>query len=202
MAAKNKRRFELREGSSDKFWEVSTSGTELTTRWGRAGTAGQSKIKEFESAELAQAAAAKLVNQKLEEGYEEPGWPRLKPRAHRPINPKVAAAVRAAWGRIDRWLASHAPPLAGRPGKPATQAAIARAEAAMGVELPDDVRASYMIHDGLDIFGLFTYGIYIPLEEVLRAHEFWRDSLEEDENNSLPAEESRPEGPIRNVWFR
>jgi DNA ligase-1 len=65
------RRFEFNEGTSNKFWEVSVSGSEMTTRWGRIGSAGQSKTKSFASAEAARAAADKLIAEKTKEGYRE-----------------------------------------------------------------------------------------------------------------------------------
>ena len=49
------RLFEFVGGTSSKFWEVSQNGNEMTTRWGRIGTAGQSKTKAFAD----EAAAAK-----------------------------------------------------------------------------------------------------------------------------------------------
>jgi predicted DNA-binding WGR domain protein len=42
------RRFEFKEGSSSKFWEVSVSGNTLTVRFGRIGTEGQEKTKSSE----------------------------------------------------------------------------------------------------------------------------------------------------------
>lgn len=40
-------RYEFAEGASNKFWEIELSSSELTTRWGKIGTAGQSKTKSF-----------------------------------------------------------------------------------------------------------------------------------------------------------
>ena len=40
-------RFEFKEGSSNKFWEVTVSGNTLTVRFGRVGSAGQEKSKTF-----------------------------------------------------------------------------------------------------------------------------------------------------------
>lgn len=65
------RRFEYVEGKSSKFWEVEQSGAEVTTRWGRIGSAGQSKTKLFASAEAAAAQVAKLIQEKTDEGYVE-----------------------------------------------------------------------------------------------------------------------------------
>jgi DNA ligase-1 len=65
------RRFEFVEGKSAKFWEVEVQGKEMTTRWGRIGTSGQSKTKTFADPSAAKAAADKLIAAKTEEGYDE-----------------------------------------------------------------------------------------------------------------------------------
>jgi len=67
------RRFEYAEGKSNKFWEVSVSGATMTTRWGRIGSGGQSKDKDFKDAAAAQAQADKLILEKTTEGYVECG---------------------------------------------------------------------------------------------------------------------------------
>ncbi len=63
--AAGKRYFECVEGSSGKFWEVSVSAADLTTRWGKLGTTGQTKTKTFADAALARAEADKLVASKV-----------------------------------------------------------------------------------------------------------------------------------------
>jgi DNA ligase-1 len=66
-----KRYFEFVEGKSSKFWEISQSGAEVTTRWGRIGSAGQSKTKAFADEAAARRQAAKLIEEKTGEGYVE-----------------------------------------------------------------------------------------------------------------------------------
>jgi DNA ligase-1 len=66
-----KRYFEFVEGNSSKFWEVSVEGANLTTRWGKIGTDGQTKIKPFAAATKAEAEMQKLIEEKTEKGYEE-----------------------------------------------------------------------------------------------------------------------------------
>ena len=65
------RYFEFVSGSSSKFWEVSQSGCDMTTRWGRIGSNGQSKTKTFANEASASAALAKLIEEKTSEGYVE-----------------------------------------------------------------------------------------------------------------------------------
>ena len=67
-------RFEFTQGSSSKFWEVSRSGKDMTTRWGRIGTDGQSKTKTFADEATAAKQVEKLIEAKTGEGYlEKPG---------------------------------------------------------------------------------------------------------------------------------
>jgi DNA ligase len=65
------RYFEFVEGNSSKFWEVSQSGNTMTTRWGRIGSAGQSKTKTFADEQAAVDAMALLIEEKTDEGYVE-----------------------------------------------------------------------------------------------------------------------------------
>ncbi|MBC7978699.1 MAG: WGR domain-containing protein [Myxococcales bacterium] len=62
-------RYELSEGTSNKFWEITLSGTSFTTTYGRIGTAGQSTLKEFKTAAAAQKEHDKLVAEKTKKGY-------------------------------------------------------------------------------------------------------------------------------------
>jgi len=65
------RRFELAEGSSNKFWEIEVQGADQTVRYGRIGTAGQSKTKSFADPAGARAASDALIEEKLGKGYVE-----------------------------------------------------------------------------------------------------------------------------------
>lgn len=67
------RHFEFEEGTSHKFWEVAVAGNELTTRWGKVGTAGQAKTKAFATPEKAHAEMQQLIEEKTGKGYEERG---------------------------------------------------------------------------------------------------------------------------------
>jgi predicted DNA-binding WGR domain protein len=58
-------------GGSSKFWEGSVAGSVLTVKFGRIGTAGQTKDKDLGSAEAAAKELDKLVREKLREGYVE-----------------------------------------------------------------------------------------------------------------------------------
>lgn len=72
-AAPAARRLVFSEGTSNKFWEASCSGSEMTVCFGRIGTAGQTQVKSFADAAKAAAAMAKLVAEKLGKGYRDDG---------------------------------------------------------------------------------------------------------------------------------
>lgn len=65
------RYFEYVQGASNKFWEVTVTGQEVTVRYGRIGANGTTKTKKLANADAAAAHAEKLVDQKAGKGYVE-----------------------------------------------------------------------------------------------------------------------------------
>ena len=66
-----KRYFEFVDDKSSKFWEIVVNDKELTVRFGRIGTNGQTQTKAFGDAAAAQKHADKLITEKTEKGYAE-----------------------------------------------------------------------------------------------------------------------------------
>ena len=56
--------------------------------------------------------------------------------------------MRDLWDRIERWLAANVPDMLEGLNPGATTQEIEETEAFLGVSFPDDVRASYLIHNG------------------------------------------------------
>lgn len=65
------RRFEFVEGTSSKFWEISNGGNNVTVRYGRIGTNGQTQTKSFTGTAAAEQHADKQIAAKLAKGYRE-----------------------------------------------------------------------------------------------------------------------------------
>ena len=65
------RRFEFIGGNSAKFWEVTVAGSDVTVRYGRLGTSGQTQTKSFADAAKAQKHADAQIAQKIGKGYRE-----------------------------------------------------------------------------------------------------------------------------------
>lgn len=73
MADQKNRRFEYKSGVSKKYWEIWKADDpfsyKFTTHWGRIGTKGQQKMKQFSYRNERDAAVEKLISQKLKKGY-------------------------------------------------------------------------------------------------------------------------------------
>jgi len=65
------RHFEFIDENSSKFYEVAVRGKDVTVRFGRIGTDGQSQTKGFGDTAAAQKHADKLASKKLAKGYHE-----------------------------------------------------------------------------------------------------------------------------------
>jgi len=65
------RRFEFSDSTSNKFWEVEVKGKTLNVTFGKIGTKGQSKPKDFATPEKAKAELEKLIKEKTSKGYVE-----------------------------------------------------------------------------------------------------------------------------------
>ncbi|MDQ1106194.1 WGR domain-containing protein [Nocardioides zeae] len=90
------RRFELVDGSADKFWSIGVEGARVVVHYGRNGTNGQVKEKTHGSAGDAAADAAKQVAAKVKKGYVEAGSGAAPASASTPATSAPAASAPAA----------------------------------------------------------------------------------------------------------
>ncbi len=65
------REFHYSDGKSNKFWAIRVEDRTHILSWGRIGTAGQTKTKEFSTREEARQGADKIIQSKLRDGYRE-----------------------------------------------------------------------------------------------------------------------------------
>jgi cell wall assembly regulator SMI1 len=112
--------------------------------------------------------------------------------------------MKRIWDRIHVWLSDNAPDVLAnlRPG--ATEEQIRAAEAEMGVSLPDDVKASYRIHDGQDLGVMgcgmgFLYGW--ELCSLARMLQGWKCHKELLDDGTFDAVESDPSDKVREDWW-
>ncbi len=63
--------FEFVGGGSAKFWEIGVSGNDVTVRFGRINSQGQTQVKTLPDADAAAKHAEKLIASKTAKGYAE-----------------------------------------------------------------------------------------------------------------------------------
>jgi predicted DNA-binding WGR domain protein len=66
-----RRRFEYTDGTSNKFWEIAVGNDSHTVCYGRIGTDGTLRTKQFSSTDEAARSADALIREKLKKGYVE-----------------------------------------------------------------------------------------------------------------------------------
>jgi uncharacterized protein (TIGR02996 family) len=79
------RRFTYSDAKSHKFWAIDLKGSSFTVTFGKVGSAGQSQIKTFPTAERAKAEAEKLIKEKTGKGYVEEGSAEASPKSDREV---------------------------------------------------------------------------------------------------------------------
>lgn len=114
-------RYELVEGTSSKFWEVSVAGSTLTVTFGRIGTQGQTKDKDFDSPAAATKEKEKLIKEKTGKGYVLSGEGETsqapKPKAPKEDKAKEAAPEPVAAAAITPAAAISAEPASAPPSR-------------------------------------------------------------------------------------
>ncbi len=186
-----KRYFEFVEGTSSKFWEIWIEGTEVRTRYGRIGAAGQTTVKDQGSAAAAKKLYDSLVAEKTKKGYVESTVgaaatmaPQAAPRAAKAPASK-ASAIDDAVRRIEAKAKAAKVVL----GKGASDKAIAAAETQLGFALPEAVRAFYRLHDGADAPAVAGREL-LSLERMLGEWTIWKQLLDkgtfEDNDHGAP----------------
>lgn len=190
-----KRRFELVDGSSNKFWEIETAGERTSIRFGRIGTAGTTKDKTFGSAAEATREATKLIAEKTKKGYLEVAASADGSAAHAsdaPATPSRAAVEPGAGPSRSAAAKTKSAKTESKPSAsaPAVQALLeaihkkekelarqlrpAAAEASLAslraLEVPEFLLALYGAHDGTEaeLLGMFRL---LSIEEILEQRE-------------------------------
>jgi uncharacterized protein (TIGR02996 family) len=85
------RAFVYSDGKSSKFWNIDLQGTRFYTSFGKAGTRGQTRLKDFASEAAAKTAHDLAIAEKLSQGYTE--TTEAKPPAPTPLGRSMEDAL-------------------------------------------------------------------------------------------------------------
>jgi predicted DNA-binding WGR domain protein/cell wall assembly regulator SMI1 len=144
------RRFEFKDESSSKFWEVTVSGNTLTVRFGRIGSAGQEKSKTFATPALAQKEQDKLIAEKQSKGYREVRAPSSAKDVPRAAASKPTGPVSDLLAHLDKWLSSNRPDYYGKLLRGTSPADLDAFEKKLQLQLPSGFRELYQWRNGQD----------------------------------------------------
>ena len=118
-----------------------------------------------------------------------------------------AYPIKAAWKRLKRWCRAELPEHAGADSPPATAKEIADFEAAIGQNLPNDVRESCRVYNGQCAGPGIVFGLAVdPLRDCLNNWKTWVEGyesvLKDSTADDLAARcSSFPAGFVRQLYF-
>ncbi len=109
------------------------------------------------------------------------------------------------WKRIELWLTTNAPEALEYLKGPATEDAIGRAEAKLRLKLPDDVRASLLVHDGsanpTSDYGIAEGFVLYSLDKVIKTRELMHRLRASGDIPASLDREAEPDPGVRPVWW-
>jgi cell wall assembly regulator SMI1 len=108
--------------------------------------------------------------------------------------------VEDTWSRIESWLSIHAVAVLQSLHSGASPDELLQSEQFLGLALPDDVKASYRIHDGQEPggFGLIDCWELLSLERMREEWSVWKDLLD---GGDFADVSSSPDPAIRDDWW-
>lgn len=115
--------------------------------------------------------------------------------------------MKAVWNRIDTWLDRHAPAILSKLQPGATDEELRQAEAVIGIELPQEVRASYRVHNGYTGDAFIEEWRLISLKEMSATWQIMKNILDaQDPTNEYffgPQDERSLSDPfpLQAVWW-
>jgi cell wall assembly regulator SMI1 len=82
---------------------------------------------------------------------------------------KKPRTIVEVWEVIHAWLDTHSPALRKKLNKPAGVSALGKLEKLVGIDLPEDFKQSYRVHDGCDPFSGLIIGVpFMSLDAIAK----------------------------------
>ncbi|PZO44117.1 MAG: molybdenum cofactor biosynthesis protein MoeA [Pseudanabaena frigida] len=108
------------------------------------------------------------------------------------------------WAQIDNWLKINAPQVFEVLQSGVSDDEISELEKLLSIQLPEDVKASYRIHNGQSDFsyGLIEGREFLSLERIKEEWQIWKDLLDSETFQDDGVDQGcNPELGIINVWW-
>ncbi len=196
-----KRMFEFVAGKSSKFWEIWIDGVEVCTRYGRIGATGRVTRNDGGTIDKVREIYEKLINEKCRKGYTETGCVSAL-NTEESLNKNTKKTSRQ--GRtfdIDaliKKIEDKAKDIGMSLPRGAKKSDIEKAEKAMRVRLPDEVRAFYLCHDGGGDAYFVEHRELLSLRRMVNEWKVWKELFDKGQ-----FEEENDHGTkgIQKVWW-
>ncbi|MGL5058964.1 MAG: SMI1/KNR4 family protein [Microcoleus sp.] len=125
------------------------------------------------------------------------------------INSKVDVilenSMQEIWTKIETWLIANAPQIFEELQPGASEFRISELEELLSIQLPEDVKSSYRIHDGQFTYnyGLIYGRELLSLERIADEWHVWKELLDSDTFKTEDGEDIGSEAApgICNVWW-
>jgi cell wall assembly regulator SMI1 len=106
-----------------------------------------------------------------------------------------------AWNRIEAWLTANAAPIAAGLNPPAPDSEIRETEHLLGARFPDDVRASFLRHNGQahDSPWMMNGWELLSLERIRDEWKVWKDLLDGGDFSGIQSDADG--STVRNDWW-
>lgn len=113
--------------------------------------------------------------------------------------------MKEIWTQIDDWLIANAPQIFEDLQSGASETEISELEESLAIKLPEDVKASYRIHNGQSdgTYGFLDGREFLSVERIKQEWTVWKDLLDSGTFQDQDGHDigSEPELGIRNVWW-
>lgn len=108
------------------------------------------------------------------------------------------------WVQIESWMGANAPDALDLLQPGASDAQITELEDVLSIQLPEDVKSSYRIHNGQSGYGWLINGReFLSLERIQDEWQVWKELLDSGTFQTEEGQDqgSEPEPGICNVWW-
>lgn len=112
----------------------------------------------------------------------------------------MSLSIQESWSQVKTWISNHCPELLAALHSGAPEEEIEKAERAMGVRLPEPVKACYRIHNGQKPGspGLLDVSEFLSLERMVEDWSIWKELLDAGD---FQGDTSAPPRQVRNDWW-
>lgn len=109
--------------------------------------------------------------------------------------------MKEVWNRIESWLKANAENVLDSLQPGATEEEIAETEKYLGVQLPEEIKESYRIHNGQyenKLIGFIEGRDFLSLNRIKSEWNVWKELVD---GGDFEGNQGEPSGPVKPDWY-